>query len=280
MVGKLCVVTGASAGIGRETARGLARLGADVVLVGRNRDRLTSVADGIGATSDSTVWTETCDFARLDDVRALADRLGTTHGRVDVLVNNAGQILLHREETPDGNEAIFAVNHLAPYLLTRLLLPRLLESAPSRVVTVSSDAHRWGQLDGEDLMWTARKYKPMTVYGTSKLANALFAFELARRTTGTGVTSNAVHPGFVSSSLGRDNFFGNIFLKLARPFVRSPVKGAETSIYLASAPAGGKRTGEFWVDCKVVEPAPQARDVDLGRWLWDVSADLVGLPRE
>ena len=198
---------------------------------------------------------------------------------IHVLVNNAGQVLQRREETVDGYEATFAVNHLAPYLLTRLLLERMLGSTPSRVVTVSSDAYRWGLLDFDDLQTRDTSYRSMRVYGNSKLANALFAWELARRTAGTGLTSNAVHPGFVSTSLGRDNIAANVFLKLIRPFVRGAAKGAETSIYVASSREGGERSGEFWVDCKPIEVQPKARDPEWGLRLWEVSADLVGLPR-
>ena len=239
MNGKTCIVTGGSSGIGRATADGLAQLGADIVIVGRTQQHLDSARDAIAAHATGTVTTERCDFASLDDVRGLADRVLASHDRIDVLVNNAGQVLQHRELSKDGYEATWAVNHLAPYLLTRLLLDRLLASTPSRVVTVSSDAHRWGELDADDLDWSKRKYKPLTVYGTSKLANLLFSNELATRTAGSGVTSNAVHPGFVSTSLGRDNAIANVFLKLARPFIRSPEKGARVSIHVATSPEGG-----------------------------------------
>lgn len=280
LAGRVCVVTGASSGIGKETALGLARCDADVVLIGRNADRLASVENDVAAVGRGAVSSHQCDFARLDDIRALADKLNSGCDQIHVLVNNAGQVLQKREETVDGYEATFAVNHLAPYLLTRLLLERLLASAPSRVVTVSSDAYRWGLLDFDDLQTRDTSYRPMRAYGNSKLANALFSWELARRTADTALTSNAVHPGFVSTSLGRDNFAANIFLKLIRPFVRGPVKGAETSIYVASSPEGGERSGEFWVDCKPVEVQPKARDPEWALRLWEVSADLVGLPRE
>jgi NAD(P)-dependent dehydrogenase (short-subunit alcohol dehydrogenase family) len=148
------------------------------------------------------------------------------------------------------------------------------------VVTVSSDAYRWGLLDFDDLQNRDTSYRPMRAYGNSKLANALFAWELARRTTGTGLTSNAVHPGFVSTSLGRDNAIANVFLRLIRPFIRGPEKGAETSVYVATSPEGGERSGEFWVDCKPIEVGPKARDPEWALRLWEVSADLVGLPRD
>jgi NAD(P)-dependent dehydrogenase (short-subunit alcohol dehydrogenase family) len=280
LAGRVCVVTGASSGIGKETALGLARCDADVVLVGRTPKRLTAAEQEVASVGRGAVSSHLCDFARLDDVRALAETLLECHDAIHVLVNNAGQVLQKREETADGYEATFAVNHLAPYLLTRLLLDRLLASTPSRVVTVSSDAYRWGLLDFDDLMTRDTSYRPLKVYGNSKLANALFSWELARRTTGSGLTSNAVHPGFVSTSLGRDNAVANVFLRLIRPFVRGPAKGAETSIYVATAAEGGERSGEFWVDCKPVPVQPKARDPEWGLRLWEVSADLVGLPRD
>jgi NAD(P)-dependent dehydrogenase (short-subunit alcohol dehydrogenase family) len=188
--------------------------------------------------------------------------------------------LQKRHETAEGFEATFGVNHLAPYLLTRLLLSRLLESAPSRVVTVSSDAHRWGLLDFDDLQTRDTSFRAMKVYGTSKLANALFSWELARRTRDSGLTSNAVHPGFVGTSLGRDNVIANVVLKLMRPLIRSPAKGAETSVFVATAPEGAAISGRFWVDCKPIDEHPKARDPELALRLWDASADLVGLPRD
>jgi NAD(P)-dependent dehydrogenase (short-subunit alcohol dehydrogenase family) len=280
LAGRVCVVTGASSGIGKETALGLARRNADVVLIGRNAKRLTSAEQEVAAAGHGAVSSHQCDFARLDDVRELAVTLLDRCDEIHVLVNNAGQVLQRREETTDGYEATFAVNHLAPYLLTRLLLDRLLTSTPSRVVTVSSDAYRWGLLDFDDLQTRDTSYRPMRVYGNSKLANALFAWELARRTAGSGLTSNAVHPGFVSTSLGRDNFAANVFVKVIRPLIRGPGKGAETSIYVASSPEGGEQSGEFWVDCKPIAVEPKARDPEWGLRLWEVSADLVGLPRD
>jgi NAD(P)-dependent dehydrogenase (short-subunit alcohol dehydrogenase family) len=280
LAGRVCVVTGASSGIGKETALGLARRDADVVLIGRNAKRLASAEQEVAAAGRGAVSSHQCDFSRLDDVRALASTLLDRCDQIHVLVNNAGQVLQRRAETADGYEATFAVNHLAPYLLTRSLLDRLLASTPSRVVTVSSDAYRWGLLDFDDLQTRDTSYRPMRVYGNSKLANALFSWELARRTAGSALTSNAVHPGFVSTSLGRDNFAANIVVKLIRPLVRGPAKGAETSIYVASSPEGGEQSGEFWVDCKPIAVQPKARDPEWALRLWEVSADLVGLPRD
>jgi NAD(P)-dependent dehydrogenase (short-subunit alcohol dehydrogenase family) len=280
LAGRVCVVTGASSGIGKETALGLARRDADVVLVGRNAKRLTSAEQEVAAAGHGAVSSHQCDFARLDDVRGLAMTLLERCDAIHVLVNNAGQVLQRREETADGYEATIAVNHLAPYLLTRSLFDRLLASTPSRVVTVSSDAYRWGLLDFDDLQTRDTSYRPMRVYGNSKLANALFSWELARRTAGSGLTSNAVHPGFVSTSLGRDSVLANVFVKVIRPLIRGPAKGAETSIYVASSPEGGEQSGEFWVDCKPIAVGPKARDPEWALRLWEVSADLVRIPRD
>jgi retinol dehydrogenase-14 len=268
LAGRVFVVTGASAGIGRETA------------LGRNADRLARAEDDVAAAGRGAVSSHQCDFSRLDDVRALAEKLNASCQEIHALINNAGQVLQKREETADGYEATFAVNHLAPYLLTRLLLDKLLAGTPSRVVTVSSDAYRWGLLDFDDLQTRDTSYRPMKVYGNSKLANALFSWELARRTEGSGLTSNAVHPGFVSTSLGRDNVVANLFLKLIRPFVRGPAKGAETTLHVATSAEGGERSGEFWVDNQPVNVQPKARDPEWALRLWEVSADLVGLPRD
>ncbi len=216
------------------------------------------------------------DFADLAQVRRLAASLLEDLPRIDVLVNNAGLVLQHRSETVDGYEKMFAVNHLAPYLLTRLLLDRLVASAPSRVVMVASDAYTFGELTPDDWMSTGA-FKPMKVYGRSKLANMLFTVSLADRLAGTGVTVNCLHPGFVSTSLARDNALGALFLKLARPFIRSPERGAQTSVLLASEPVGGAVTGRYFADGREKQPLPRATDRAMAARLWADSAALVGL---
>jgi retinol dehydrogenase 14 len=275
MAGKACLVTGASAGIGAATARGLAERGAELGLVGRDRARLESVAEECRRLGSPLVRTYVCDFAELAQVRALAEQVLADHPRIDVLVNNAALVLQRREETVDGYEKVFAVNHLAPYLLTRLLQDRLVESAPSRVVVVASDAHTFGAMEPDDYMST-RDYKPLKVYGRSKLANILFTRELARRLEGTGVTVNCLHPGFVSTSLARDNKLGVLFLKLARPFIKSPADGAETTLQLACDPVTAH--GEYFADGKPHRLKDYAKDPAMAARLWDDSAELVGLP--
>lgn len=275
MTGKSCIVTGASAGIGAATALGLARRGASLGLVGRDRDRLEAVAVQCREAGAVDVKTYVADFAELAQVRGLAADVLADWPRLDVLVNNAALVLQHREQTVDGYEKVFAVNHLAPYLLTRLLRDRLVESAPARVVVVASDAHTFGALEPDDYMST-RTYKPMKVYGRSKLANILFTRELARRLEGTGVTANCLHPGFVSTSLARDNKIGVVFLKLAKPFIKSPADGAETTLQLACDPVTAN--GTYFADGKPHRLKDYAEDDATAARLWDDSAALVGLP--
>lgn len=274
LAGKTCIVTGASSGIGTATAVGLARRGASLALVGRDGRRLESVAQQCRDAGAGEVRTYRCDFSELDQVRELADELLEHCPRIDVLVNNAALVLQHREETVDGYEKVFAVNHLAPYLLTRLLLDRIVASAPARIVNVASDAHTFGPMEPDDYMST-RGFRPLKVYGRSKLANILFTVELARRLEGTGVTANCLHPGFVSTGLARDNKLGVLFLKLAKPFIKSPDDGAETTLFLATEPV--EVSGEYFVNRKVHATKDYAKDPAMARRLWDDSAHLVGL---
>jgi retinol dehydrogenase-14 len=275
MTGKTCIVTGASAGIGSATALGLARRGAALALVGRDEGRLDKVAAECTAAGAESVKTYQADFAVLAEVRALAASLLADLPRIDVLINNAALVLQKREETVDGYEKVFAVNHLAPYLLTRLLTDRIVASAPSRIVIVASDAHTFGAMEPDDYM-SKRVYKPLKVYGRSKLANILFTVELAARLADRGVAVNCLHPGFVSTSLARDNKIGVVFLKLARPFIKSPADGAETTLHLACDPITTQ--GEYYADGKVHKTKDYARDPGGALQLWNDSADLVGLP--
>ena len=270
----VCIVTGSSAGIGAATAAEVACRGYDVALTGRDEQRLEQVAQrcrDVGATAR----TYAVDVSRLAEVRRLADDLLTDWPRIDVLVNNAGLVTQKRETTPDGYEQMFAVNHLAPYLLTRLLTDRLVASAPSRVVVVASGAYKFDRLDPTDYQ-SERGFAPMKVYGRSKLCNLLFAAELQRR-LGDEVAVSTVHPGFVSTSLGRDNAAAHLMLKVIRPFIRTPEKGARTSVQLATEPLGAVGGARFHVDGKVKPLDERATDPELARRLWDDSAALVGL---
>ncbi|HUR50898.1 MAG TPA: SDR family NAD(P)-dependent oxidoreductase [Mycobacteriales bacterium] len=274
MAGMTCIVTGATAGIGEALARGLAERHASLALVGRDEERLARVSKECEERGAPVVHTFRCDFAVLDQVRELSVSLLEDLPRIDVLVNNAGLVVQRRQETADGHELVFAVNQLAPYLLTRLLLDRLVASAPARIVWTASDAHEFGPLQPEDYMSTGG-YRPLKAYGRSKLANILTTAELARRLEGTGVTANSFHPGFVSTSLARDHPLGTPFLKLIRPFIRSAAQGADTGIHLAADDIA--ENGQYFYKRKVHGTKNDALDPVLGARLWDDCAALVGL---
>jgi retinol dehydrogenase-12 len=276
--GRICLVTGATSGIGEETALGLARLGAHVILVGRDRDRVERsrariVADSGNAAVDGLLG----DFASLASVRRLAERFLATHPALHVLVNNAGVVNLRRTLTQDGFESTFAVNHLAPFALTLLLLDRLRQSAPARIVNVASDAHRFGRLDLDDLQ-SERRYRAMRVYGASKLANILFTSELARRLEASGVTANSVHPGAVATRLGTNNgWLGRVAVGALRPFFLTPAQGADTSIYLASSAEVEAVSGRYFVKRRERAPSFAGRDPSLAARLWERSCELTRL---
>jgi len=276
MNGKVCVVTGATSGIGKAAAAALAKLGAQVVLVGRDRGRAEAAAAEIGATAAVPPKAEIADLASMEQVRALAGRLGSLE-RIDVLINNAGLVLGEHRVTRDGFEHVFAVNHLAPFLLTNLLLPKLTGSAPARVVTVTSDAHSAAKLDLDDPN-LEHGWNSWRSYANSKLANILFTRELARRLGGTGVTANCAHPGVVRTGFGRE---GKPLLRLGttigRPFLLSPERGADTIVYLASSPDVAGETGGYYVKRQRREPSAAARDDAAARKLWDISEQLTGL---
>jgi retinol dehydrogenase 14 len=271
-----CVITGASSGIGAAAAVEIARRGYDVALTGRDVDRLDSVAERCRALG-ATARTYRVEAARLGEVRALAGDLLQDWPRLDVLVNNAALTTQRREVTDDGHERMFAVNHLAPYLLTRLLLDRLVASAPSRVVVVASDAHRFGPLDPADYHSENSRWQPLKTYGRSKVGNVLLATELARRTEGRGVAVSCLHPGFVSTSLARDNRLAHLALRAIRPLIRSPEKGARGAVALATEPVGAEAGGRYFVDGRPTDPAPWASDPDLAARVWADSARMVGL---
>ena len=275
---KTIVVTGATSGIGRATALGLAKLGSRLILVGRDAGRAEETLAAIrAATGRNDVEVVRGDFARLAEVRRVAEEILARTDAIHVLVNNAGVTLMKRSTTPDSFETTFAVNHLAYFLLTGLLLPRLRAAAPgARIVNVASDAHRWGALDLDDLQ-NERQYKAMKVYGQSKTANILYTRELARRLEGSGITVNALHPGAVATRLGRGS--GPLFDLLQRAigvFMKSPEQGAATSIYLASDPALEGVNGRYFADKKEKEPRPHATDPATARRLWEISESLTG----
>jgi NAD(P)-dependent dehydrogenase (short-subunit alcohol dehydrogenase family) len=272
------MVTGANAGIGRETTLALARQGATVVMVCRSKSKGEAAQAELQAASQNPhIDLILADFASLAAVRQAAATFQERYNRLDVLVNNAGLYLGERLVSADGYEMTFAVNHLAPFLLTNLLLDTLRASAPARVVTVSSGAHFGGRIRFNDLNAT-RGYQGFRVYADSKLANILFTTELARRLEGSGVTANCLHPGAVASNFALDTggFFGQIF-KLARPFMLTSEQGARTSIYLASSPEVANVSGVYFDKCKPAHTSTQANDAAAARRLWEVSAQMVGL---
>jgi NAD(P)-dependent dehydrogenase (short-subunit alcohol dehydrogenase family) len=279
MEGRVSVVTGASSGIGRETALGLARRGATVALVCRDPARGAATRDAIQAeTRNPAVALFLADLASFAEIRGLADALRARYPRIHVLVNNAGVVNLRHSLTADGVETVFAVNHLAYFLLTTLLLDRLVESAPARIVNVASDAHRFGRMNWDDLGWE-RGYKAMRVYGQSKLANLLFTYELARRLEGSGVTVNAVHPGAVATGLGKNNgAFARALVRLLAPFFRTPAAGAATSLHLATSPEVEGVTGRYFASCREAHSSRASHDEEAAVRLWELSARLTDLP--
>jgi NAD(P)-dependent dehydrogenase (short-subunit alcohol dehydrogenase family) len=272
----LVVITGATRGIGRAAAIELAGRGVEVVIVGRERDRVDAVArEAQGVGGGAPVHTHVADLMLMADVRALAEELRDRHDRIDVLANNAGALFASRQETSEGFERTFALNHLAPFLLTNLLLDRL---AGGRVVTTASDAHTGGRLDLDDLQ-SERSYSAMRVYGTSKLCNILFTRELARRAP--ELHANCFHPGVVRTGFGKnENGIWKLLTTIGAPFFRSPERGARSLVWLATSEQGGTLTGEYIEDEKVAQPSAAAQDPELAAGLWERSAALVGLPAD
>jgi NAD(P)-dependent dehydrogenase (short-subunit alcohol dehydrogenase family) len=277
---RVCMVTGATSGIGKAAATELARMGARLVLVARDRGRAERTVEEIAdASKNRDLEVMLADLSSRDQVRRLAADFLATGKALHVLLNNAGVLMFRREETADGIETTFAVNHLAYFLLTNLLLERLKASAPARIVNVASDAYAYarGRLDFDDLE-SRRHYRPMQVYGKSKLANILFTRELARRLDGTGVTANALHPGFVGSNFARNNgLLASIGMLVARPFARSPAKGAETAVYLCSSPDVEGVSGKYFFDEKEKWPKRYAQNDEDARRLWEVSERMTGV---
>lgn len=270
------LITGATRGIGRAAAVELARRGAEVAIVGRESDRVRETAEAARAAGDGTVVHEhVADLARADEVRRLAAEVLERHPRLDVLANNAGAMFTTRHVTPDGHEQTLALNHLAPFLLTGLLRERLAADGGGRVVTTASDAASAGELDFDDLEFEQRPFKPMRVYGTTKLMNILFTRELAKRVGGDGITATCFHPGVVRTGFGKnDGLLYRAALTAAGPFLRSPGKGARSLVWLALDPAAAELTGVYVVDEKVREPTRAARDDVLAEGLWERSAAL------
>ena len=279
MAGKTALITGASRGIGRATALGLAAMGARLAIVGRDRDRTEDAAREIRTAGGGQADVFIVDLSSQSEVRRLAAEALETLDRIDVLVNNVGGYWDTRHVTADGLERTFALNHLAPFLLTNLLLDRLKQGAPTRVVTVSSNAHRLGRIDFDDLQGE-RSYSGARAYSQSKLANVLFTYELARKVPATSITANALHPGVVHTSFGAEDPRGmqRLLGPLLLTLLKSPARGAAKSIHLASAPELEQVTGRFFAGGKPKRSSERSYDEADAARLWRVSAELVGLP--
>jgi NAD(P)-dependent dehydrogenase (short-subunit alcohol dehydrogenase family) len=254
-------------------------MGATVLLHGRDSLVVGVVCREISRSAGAGAVTGVvADFSSLAAVRRLAKDVATEHSRLDVLVNNAGTGMLERKETADGFEWQFGVNHLAPFLLTNLLLDALRKGKAARIVNVASMAYARARLDFDDLQAARKKYNTFAAYGASKLANILFTLELARRLEGSNVTANCLHPGVVATNIFKNlGTIGKVFTFLGRPFMLSPTRGAETSIYLASSPDVAKVTGKFFDKCKEAPLLPHATDMAAARRLWEASERLTGL---
>jgi NAD(P)-dependent dehydrogenase (short-subunit alcohol dehydrogenase family) len=278
MQDKTVLITGATDGIGLVAARELARMGASVVAVGRNADKTAAVVQRIRTeTGNPHIEGLLADLSSQQDIHRLARQFTERHARLDVLLNNAGALFHPRRESVDGIEMTFALNHLGYFLLTNLLLDVLKASAPSRIVNVSSAAHRRANLDFDDLQ-RKRGYFSFGAYSASKLANLLFTYELARRLHGTGVTVNALHPGLVASRFAVNNgWLGGVLRGLIWAFGISPEQGARTLMYLASSPEVEGVTGEYFQNEKIVKSSPASHDEAAARRLWEISETLTHL---
>ena len=278
MAGRTVLVTGGTGGIGRATAMGLATMGVHLGITCRDRERTEGAAREIRAAGGGQVDVFVADLSSQSEVRRLADEVLQSLPRIDVPVNNVGGYWDTRHVTADGLERTFVLNHLAPFLLTNLLLDRLKHSAPARVVTVSSNAQAMGRIDFDDLQGE-RSYSGSKAYNQSKLANVLFTYELARRLQASAVTANALHPGVVSTSFGAEDPGGvqRLFVPFARPFMKTPAQGAATSIHLAFSPDLEQVTGRYFANSKPKRSSKRSYDEAAAARLWQVSADLVSL---
>jgi NAD(P)-dependent dehydrogenase (short-subunit alcohol dehydrogenase family) len=279
MRGKVCVVTGSTSGVGLEAARRLARGGADIVMMCRNRAKAEPIRDDLARTHGVRVDIVVADYRDLAEVRAAADTLLGKYPRIDVLINSAGMHSTTFTTTRAGMETVFCVNHLAPFLLTHLLLDRMKASAPSRIIQVNSEGHRFGSVDLDDLAWQRHHYTGLRSYGASKTAQLLCVWEFADRLSGTGVTINAMHPGDVRTNIGNNN--GPLYRLFKRTVIwlmlKDPAISGEALYYLAASPDMTGVSGRFFHLTIEEKPAAHALDRELGRRAWDASLALTGL---
>ena len=277
MENKTVLISGATDGIGKVTALELAKMGADLVIVGRNPEKTEKVAAEMRSqlNGSGSVDLIVANLASLAGIRSVAQQYKDKHNHLEVLINNAGAYFVKRQTSPDGLEMTFALNHMNYFYLTSLLLDVLKASAPARIVNVSSAAHYGTKVEIDDLM-REKKYKGYQVYGQSKLMNIYFTHELSKRLEGSGVTVNALHPGFVATNFGRSN--GGIFnplFKLSQLGAISPEEGAKTSIYLASSPDVAQISGKYFDKCEIKEPSKEANDDQAAAKLWQISEQII-----
>jgi NAD(P)-dependent dehydrogenase (short-subunit alcohol dehydrogenase family) len=275
MKGKICVITGANSGIGKATAVGLAKMGATIVMICRNAERGEAARkEIIEKTGNESVDLLIADLSSQKAIRNVVEEYKKKYQNLHVLINNAGLVLRKRAVSEDNIEMNFAVNHLAPFLLTNLLLDVLKKSAPSRIINVTSGLHKNATLDFDDLK-SEKSYGSYKTYGKSKLALVLFTYELSRRLEGTKVTANVLHPGVIKSNLGRDmSVFSRGFTKI---FFKKPEKGAETPIYLASSPEVEGVTGKYFVNKQEAKSAEESYNEEIAKKLWEISEQLTDL---
>ncbi|MHB1483774.1 MAG: SDR family oxidoreductase [Saccharofermentanales bacterium] len=278
MTGKVCVITGATSGVGLEALKKLALGGARIVMVCRDADKAESVRREFTNTSAGPADIIIADFSHLDDVRKAASDILERYPRIDILINCAGLHSTKRIYTPEGFELTFCVNHLASFLFTRLLLDRMIESAPSRIIQVNSEGHRFNGLDPDDLDWKKRHYTGMKAYGASKTAQLMTVWELADKLENTGVTINAMHPGDVKTNIGQNN--GWLYRLFSRyvisRFLKNPAISGEAIYYLAADPAMENVSGRFYHLTIEEKPAKHALDRETGKKIWDLSVEFVG----
>jgi retinol dehydrogenase 12 len=291
MQGKICLVTGSNSGIGKETAVGLAKMGATVVMVGRNKERGEKAQKEIVKQSGNcSVDLMICDLSSMESIRQFAEEFKKKYKRLDVLINNAGAVFNKREVTPEGFERTFAVNYLGPFLLTHELMDMLKSSAPSRIINVSSGLAKDGKVDLDDLQSEknstekkAYSHAQSPFYANTKLMSIMLTYELARRLQGSGVTINVLLPGFTATNLGRNtgSLRSSIMFKMVRPIQQTAKKGAETSIYLASSDELKETTGKCFAKKKEIMTCPASYNQEVQTRLWNKTESLLGLaPQE